>query len=786
MSKFTGAYARPVQGVSQQPAEARKDGQCSEQINMVPSIIDGLTDRMGTYKIATLLATLPEDTLIYYYDRGSEEYFIFIRPNADPIIFNETGLECNTTIVATPTTYWKVANPRRDLKLITIADYTFIVNTTVGVEMTSAVTDSKVYESLIYCQFANYGRTYEITLNGTVVASYTTPDGSTASDIDKTATNNVILELANDLAAYSATYNVTNLGNSLHIERVDSSYFTAASSDESNGEDLICLTDFVTDTSKLPKIATQDFVVEVKGESKDSPSFWLKADIGSNGLSTWKETIAPSLKYEFDAATMPHTLIRTGITVGVPQFSIEQGDWVDRAIGDDFTNPAPAFIDETTPITLDTIGTFHGRLWVTSAGSIIFGRTGEFFNFWKESTQTESATDPFDLYADTDQVENLIFGQMHEGDLVLFSENSQFIIKGDKDLKKSTATIQRVTDFESIPVSPHSAGNALFFAFDYGGYTGIREFFTDTITEVKEARIITEHVPKYIKGSATYLAASTNQDWLIVLSDSEPNVFYIYNWLWISNEKVQSAWHKWKFPEGDKILFVQFSQEYLYFITERSTGINLERITLSDPNTSGISFPVKLDQLQEITATKTGNEYQMADMYPDESLDDLIFVRGEGAYESEIGTAIRVTRDGGYIYTTEDLGDASISVFVGTRFLAEYKPTEPVIRDHKDRAIRSDKLTVAEVLIIFEDTGGFDSRVTYENGTEMCYPYDGRILGSAANVIGFATLSDGEISIPIMMLSTMYELCITKDIHTPVKFQNLEWAGQFTQRGRRV
>jgi hypothetical protein len=788
MGKFSGAWARPVQGVSQQPTEARKDGQCTAQINMVPDVVEGLKDRMGTESIIKLMESLHEDSLIYHYDRGDEEeYFIFIEPNSDPVLVTIAGVSCNLTVTSTHTAYWRVTKPKDTLRLITIADYTFILNTAMPVEATADTMPAKKYEAMVYCQFANYGRTYQILLNDTVVAQYATPDGSVSSHILDIATSNIIAELKSDLDNYSATYNSTVVGNSIHIERVDGSYFKCATADDANGEDLVCITDHVTSTAKLPAKAVDDFVVEVKAESKDAPSFWLKAIVGSNDNAIWRETVEPGLLYKFDRSTMPQTLIRTDIIAGIPQFSLEEGAWEDRLIGDNLTNPFPSFINHDTPVPLDTIGVFQNRMLFTSQGSCVAGRSGEFFNFWKESTQTSSDADPFDVYSDSNKVQDLAYANTHEGDLVCFSQEAQFVMKGDKPVTKKNATLQKVTDYENISgVDPKSSGSALFFPIDVGGYTGIREFFTDTITDVKEARLITEHVPKYLEGKATFLAASTNKDWLLVFTDEAKNVIYVYNWLWIAQEKVQSAWHKWTLPEGEEFLFAQFTSTSLYFIIKRVDGIYLERMVLSDPVGTGLEEPVRLDRRTVVTATPSGELYEMDDPYPTVDLDTLVCVRSTGAYESELGSAIVVHRDGGKLKTYEDLQGASVSVIIGTRFDMTYEPTEPVIRDGKDRAIRVDDLIVGECLVAFTQSAGFDTTVNYKDGDPIEYEFDGRIMGSSTNFIGTQPLADGDYLVPIMAVSTDYSMVISKNSHRPLRIQNLEWSGQFTQRSRRV
>jgi hypothetical protein len=51
------------------------------------------------------------------------------------------------------------------------------------------------------------------------------------------------------------------------------------------------------------------------------------------------------------------------------------------------------------------------------------------------------------------------------------------------------------------------------------------------------------------------------------------NVMYVYNFLWDNQQKVQSAWHKWTFPED--VVYVYVSEGVIYIWTSSDTGLRL-------------------------------------------------------------------------------------------------------------------------------------------------------------------------------------------------------------------
>ena len=75
-----------VQGVSQQPDAVRFTGQCEEQENALPSIVDGLQKRPGCQHVATLIsgASLDVNAKVHFIERDTDErYVIIVKTNSD-------------------------------------------------------------------------------------------------------------------------------------------------------------------------------------------------------------------------------------------------------------------------------------------------------------------------------------------------------------------------------------------------------------------------------------------------------------------------------------------------------------------------------------------------------------------------------------------------------------------------------------------------------------------------------------------------------------------------------
>lgn len=206
MGRITGSWERPIQGVSQQADKDRIEGQCTKQENLTPSPLYGLMKRVGTRHVKKLLESVDSNSLWYQYDRGgSERYLILVEPNKYPRVFDLEGNERTVTVKGVSDNYLKVSEPKKLLRLKTIADYTFIANTSVVTETLQDKTGTNPSMAIVYCQYATYGRDYSIIIDGNKIGSYRTPDGSSSSHINYVRTNYIAEVLKNRITGKEKT-----------------------------------------------------------------------------------------------------------------------------------------------------------------------------------------------------------------------------------------------------------------------------------------------------------------------------------------------------------------------------------------------------------------------------------------------------------------------------------------------------------------------------------------------------------------------------------------------------
>jgi hypothetical protein len=160
-----------IQGVSQQPDATRFDGQCEEQENALSSVAEGLKKRPNTRHIARLLQTaIDANSFVHFINRSNSEKYVVIHDGTKIQAWNIlTGNEASingATGGYTPASgsYLNSGSPSTDLKSLTVADTTFVLNTQKGVALDTTHTDELAKEALVVINQGDYKKKYQVNL----------------------------------------------------------------------------------------------------------------------------------------------------------------------------------------------------------------------------------------------------------------------------------------------------------------------------------------------------------------------------------------------------------------------------------------------------------------------------------------------------------------------------------------------------------------------------------------------------------------------------------------------
>ncbi len=139
MSLISSVIPSLFNGVSQQPAPLRHTSQGELQENCYSTIATGLRKRPNTVHLSKLRAAAAEDVHIHLINRDTTERYIVVLFDGDLEVYDLATGAAKTVTFPDGKAYLDVVTPREDFALMTVADYTFVVNKTVLTAMTATL-----------------------------------------------------------------------------------------------------------------------------------------------------------------------------------------------------------------------------------------------------------------------------------------------------------------------------------------------------------------------------------------------------------------------------------------------------------------------------------------------------------------------------------------------------------------------------------------------------------------------------------------------------------------------
>ena len=583
--------------------------------------------------------------------------------------------------------------------------------------------------------------------------------------------------------------------------------------DDSFGQKAISIIkDEVQSFSDLPPIAKNGMIILVKGEPESEvDDYYVKFETnggGDFGEGIWIETIGPGIVYQWNYDTLPHIIVRQpdntfvvkksdGLVPSANGHADLASTWpnfkfTSREAGSELTNPLPSFVDQK----ITDISFFKNRLTVLSGENCSLSEAAELFNFFRTTTTQLLDTAPIDVGVGGTEINKLEKASPFSDRLVLFSERAQFVLQGEAVLSPLTASITRATNFDiTTSADPIPAGNTMFFAFNRGSFSGVREFYKTNETDINfDAIESTAQAPKYIEGVIKKMAVSTMEDLMVVQSSSETTL-YVYKYFKTAQERVQSAWFKFTF-NNSMIIDINFVQQSLYLLIKRGSKTYLERMDLQNGLTDvGATYTTNLDRRIEVTGDGTDSpsggftlnlENTARPDYEIESGDTIQVVSADG----EVMTIASQTSN---TITLKEQFSASDKFFVGVPYTMLYELTEPVLKRPKVgggfEMVATGRHQVRYMTVVYDDTAYFKVKVTPEiagsEGTAIEYPFSGRFL-STGGFLGSIPSSSGDFRFPVFAQSDSIKIEIENDSPFPSNIQSIEFEAQYSTRSQRM
>ena len=821
-----------INGISQQNAVQRNVGQAETQTNFSSNIIEGLTKRPPTEFVDNLLSStaFPNNAAVHWINRDSANQYVAVFTNGTVKVFNLDGVEKTVTIGTGGASYLATTTPINDLAFTNIADYTFVANKTKTITETSATTAAKVQEYISYVKSSQYGRQYSVTLNHStwsypIEVLFQMPTGNDAStdgafrDTEKIAhillygtasshwsssadgigfktirtDTGATLSTSQGLANYSGitgTFTHTQYGNTIY-GTCSSGTFAVETTDGFGNQAMYAVKDAIQDFTDLPYYAKPGMIIQITGEEGDTLSDYY-VEFKSNGV--WSECVGPGVKLGLDNSTMPYALINNNDNT----FSFTQQTYTNRASGDDTTNSAPSFVGKK----VSNLTFFQNRLGIISDQNLVLSENASYYNFYATTGTDVLDTDPVDIAAAGTTVNKLYNSIDFNEQLLLFSEEAQYILESSGDsVTPTTAVLTKTSTFShAIKVAPVSAGKYVYFAQNRNDKTAVTEYFADDDTLTNDGIDVTIGVSSLIPGNAYKIVSNNIEDTMVVLChdtlDSTNNTVYtpssavtatnastlnIYKYFWDANKKVQSAWSTWSL-NNCQILSAEAYDSYLYVLVNENTNTKLLKIDLRNPDFSSLSHNIHLDFR---TATLTGTYSSSTDL----TTFTLPYSLNQTLKAVDATNGSNLTIDSSSSGTTQKIKGNHTSAVFGSTYLSEYKFSTPYVREDGGSgtiSVTSGRYQIRQVSVDYQNSGFFQAVVTQEGRNNVTYEFNGTVINSASAIIGQPNITSGTYNIPIQSRNTHYTCTLKSDSHLPVHFVSAELEGFYHRRSQRA
>nr|ANO58062.1 tail tubular protein B [uncultured Alphaproteobacteria bacterium] len=777
-----------IGGVSQQPEVLRLENQATLQDNGFSGVVEGLKKRPPTNYVAKISSSSLSNAFIHTINRDASERYIVVITNGAIAVYTIDGTQKTVVAQTNATNYLASSTPRSEFKCLTVNDYTYIVNTNKTVAMDATTSTGKVEQAIYQVTQGINSTKYSITIDATTY-------DFTSSNSDTEAIRDGLFSAVGSPAGIT----VTKIGNSSFKVVKASGTLSVSASDGYGDNASQIIYDSAQNFSDLPAEGIDGQVVEIKGDAANNfDNYWVKWVAST---SVWEETIAPSITYKFDYDTMPHLLIRTAdgnfrltqadgstYTVSSTDYTVPQ--WGERQVGDLNSAPNPSFVDTK----IKDIFFHSNRLGVLADENVILSRSSEYFEFFAETVTDVLDTDVIDINVSHTKVSLLKNAIPFNTNLLIFSDQTQFLLSGGTSLTPSNVAVDVATEYEALDsVKPVGSGSNVFFGFNKGEFTGLREYYVESDGETNEGEDITANIPKYIPSNVFKFAIASNENVLVALSSkaSDINKLYVYQWFYADNKRLQSAWHSWSFGTTSNvtILNVDFIGTTLYLLMQRSDGVYIETIDVAPATVdTSANYLTHLDR--KITNTTTGvsesynagtNQTTITIPY---TIDNTMKLVGASTAANTAGTNITlVSAAGTSIVVAGDI--TAYDFFMGENYTFTYTFSQQYMAlgdqyaEGSRTRIKDGRLQIRNWTVSYNDTSYFQAIVTPAARDASTTTFTGTVVGSG--LAGRVNLEDGDYEFAVLSRNEGLTVSLTNDSHLPSNFVNAEWQGYYTK-----
>ena len=540
----------------------------------------------------------------------------------------------------------------------------------------------------------------------------------------------------------------------------------------------------VDSITSLPVSFKSGFKVKVKGDAEiasDDYYVQFKTNTGSGyGEGYYEETVGFDIVKGYESNTMPFILKNNA----VDSFVLEEGNYSDRVSGDDTTNPLPSFVGHE----ISNMFFFKNRLGFLSNDNIILSESGlgtldesgnSVFNFSRTSVSSLLDSDPIDVSVASSRVTNLKSAKGFQENLIIFSENGQFVLKGGDILTPRTVSITPVTNFDANgQVEPIPLGAYLYFPFNRSGFTGVREYTVNASTDVYDSTEITEHIPAFIPENILAFAGTSAEDALAVVSVAEDNAAYVYRFFFNGQKKLLSSWFKFTF-DGN-IRGLSFNKSIMNVVLCRNNQTHLlEMPLISNLKDTGVNHNTYLDMRRSVSVAAGATTIDLSSFYTPTDNEIKVYTT-DGALIPSTNSGATVTLTNGALSSTD-----ATNVWVGIDYTMKYTFSKQLFKQASGQSktpSAGGSMMLKNCSVFYNNTAHFDVKVTPSQRDTYTNTFNPNIINTTNIAL---QLDDGFFRVPVFSNSEDTTITIENSSALPSNFQSAEFEVNAHQRSRR-
>ena len=702
-------------------------------------------------------------------------------------LYNTQVANCAITTVPA-NAYLKDANPE-DIEVLTLNDYTFILNKGKTVAMDATTTAALPNQAMVVLSVVGTGH-YQIKLDGTIRGSHVS--GANA-DLDS-----ILSDLTADIHNQTfggKTYTAVRVGASIYISCTAA--FTIEAVGGPSQDAMYAFQDAVATVSALPGQAKDGYLVKVINSGDvEIDDMWLQFNASSNatyGVGTWEEAVGPGITYKFDPLTMPHQLVRQADG----SFTYGPITWDERIIGDLNTNPNPSFVGSQ----IRHMFLYRNRLGFLSNETVTMSRAGDLFNFFNTTALTATDDDPIDISASTAKPVTLHYVRPTAVGLILFGDTEQFLLSTDSDiLSPKTAKINTMSSYECDPdLEAVSTGISTNFIAKTPLYTKVFNLMDIRNDSPPLAEELTYNIPELIPSTIDHFISSAAAS-IISLGTVGSSTVYQYRFLQLSEKRVQS-WYKWTLT--GTLLDQFFDQSTYYTVVANGSNVEVQAYNLRQSSDEGfLTLPtgektdVFLDywSINPYRTYNSGTDTTRVFLPYNTVTGKTLVVVALGGYiggsnvtsSQSVGAVLQPTVAGttGAYYADIDGDYRGRDLIIGYQYEMSLELPTFYITKSEGSYVSSDQ-TADLVLHRINVATGLSGPVTYEIDLTGIPTWDNVVSTTLPNtyVLNNVNLSSGSVHVvPIYQRNRNTSIRIVGNTPFPVSLLDITWEGKYSSR----